>query len=155
MVMADGIVLKSVNVIPAQGYAGDVSPQDAWQILAQNKDAVLIDVRTTAEWAYVGVPDLSGLGKQPVLAQWQVYPAMQVDAGFAAELARQGIGGERPLLFLCRSGVRSKAAAQAMTQAGAANCYNIVDGFEGPLDSAGHRGTVGGWKQVGLPWQQK
>lgn len=153
--MADGIVVKSLNVIPAQGYAGDLTPRDAWQLLAQDKDAVLVDVRTTAEWNYVGLPDLSSIGKQPVLVEWQVFPSMQVNPGFVAALSQQNVGGERPILFLCRSGVRSKAAAQAMTQSGAANCYNIVDGFEGSLDGAGHRGTVGGWKQVGLPWQQK
>lgn len=154
-IVMDGIVVKSLNVIQAQGYAGDVSPQDAWQLLSQNKDAVLVDVRTTAEWSYVGLPDLSSIGKQPVLLQWQVYPAMQVNADFVAALSKDGIGGERPILFLCRSGVRSKAAAMAMTQAGATHCYNISDGFEGPIDKAGHRGTVAGWKQAGLPWLQK
>lgn len=151
----DGIAVKSLNVIQGQGYAGDLAPQDAWRLLTENKDAVLVDVRTTAEWGYVGVPDLSGIGKQPVLLEWQVYPSMQVNADFVATLSKDGIGGERPILFLCRSGVRSKAAAQAMTQAGARHCYNISDGFEGPIDRAGHRGAVAGWKQSGLPWLQK
>jgi rhodanese-related sulfurtransferase len=154
-IVMDGIVVKPIDVIHGQGYAGDVSPSDAWQLLSENKDAVLVDVRTTAEWNYVGVPDLSQLGKQPVLLEWQVYPTMQVNADFVAALSKNGIGGERPVLFLCRSGVRSKAAAQAMTQAGATRCYNISDGFEGPMDKAGHRGAVAGWKQSGLPWQQK
>jgi rhodanese-related sulfurtransferase len=151
----DGIVVKSIDVIHGHGYAGDVSPKDAWRLLSENKDAVLVDCRTTAEWSYVGVPDLSQLGKEPVLLQWQVYPTMQVNADFVATLGQNGIGGERPVLFLCRSGVRSKAAAQALTQAGATRCYNISDGFEGPIDRSGHRGTVAGWKQSGLPWQQK
>ncbi|MGE0151950.1 MAG: rhodanese-like domain-containing protein [Reyranellaceae bacterium] len=151
----DGIVVKSIDVIQGQGYAGDVSPLDAWRLLSENKDAVLVDVRTTAEWSYVGIPDLSPLGKQPVLLEWQVYPAMQVNADFVATLAKHGLDGERPILFLCRSGVRSKAAAQAMTRAGASRCYNVSDGFEGPIDQAGHRGTVAGWKQSGLPWLQK
>jgi rhodanese-related sulfurtransferase len=143
------------DVIPAHGYAGDVAPKTAWQILTQHPDAVLVDVRTTAEWNYVGAPDLRSLNKQIVPIEWQVYPAMQVNAGFAAALHDAGIAGDRPVLFLCRSGVRSKAAAQAMTAAGMARCYNIIDGFEGPADPAGHRGAVAGWKASGLPWQQK
>jgi rhodanese-related sulfurtransferase len=151
----DGIVVKSIDVIQGHGYAGDITPADAWRLLSEDKSAVLVDVRTTAEWSYVGVPDLSQLGKEPLLLQWQVFPSMQVNADFVAALTKNGIGGEQPILFLCRSGVRSKAAAQAMTQAGASRCYNISDGFEGPIDRAGHRGTVAGWKQSNLPWLQK
>jgi len=152
--MADGMTSEP-NVIPAHGYAGDVSPNSAWQMLERDADAVLVDVRTTAEWNYVGAPDLRGLGKQIVPVEWQVYPTMQVNAGFADALRAAGIAGDRPVLFLCRSGVRSKAAAQAMTAAGMSRCYNIIDGFEGPPDQAGHRGAVAGWKAAGLPWQQK
>ena len=152
---ADGIAVNSFDVIPAQGYAGDVSPKDAWRMLSEDRSAVLVDVRTTAEWSYVGLPDLSGIGKRPVLVEWQVFPAMQVNADFVAQLAAQGVSGAAPVLFLCRSGVRSKAAAQALTQAGGKACYNVSDGFEGPLDGDGHRGTVAGWKRSGLPWLQK
>ena len=152
--VADGMTTID-QVIPAQGYAGDVAPKTAWQILEREKNAVLVDVRTTAEWNYVGAPDLRSLGKQNVLVEWQVYPTMQVNAGFADALKAAGIAGDRPVLFLCRSGVRSKAAAQAMTAAGMSRCYNIIDGFEGPPDQAGHRGAVAGWKASGLPWQQK
>jgi rhodanese-related sulfurtransferase len=152
--VADGMTTID-DVIPAQGYAGDVSPKTAWQILEREKNAVLVDVRTTAEWNYVGAPDLSALGKRNVPVEWQVYPAMQINAGFADALKAAGIGNDQPVLFLCRSGVRSKAAAQAMTAAGMSRCYNILDGFEGPADQAGHRGAVAGWKANGLPWQQK
>lgn len=152
---ADGIAVNPFDVTPAHGYAGDVTPTEAWRLLSERQDSVLVDVRTTAEWSYVGVPDLSRIGKQPVLLEWQVYPAMQVNADFVSTLHGSGIDGDRPILFLCRSGVRSKAAAQAMTQAGATRCYNVSDGFEGPLDQAGHRGAVAGWKQAGLPWLQK
>ncbi len=152
--VADGMTTID-DVIPAQGYAGDVSPKSAWEILERETNAVLVDVRTTAEWNYVGAPDLRSLNKQPVPVQWQVYPVMQVNAGFAEALRAAGIAGDRPVLFLCRSGVRSKAAALAMTAAGMKRCYNIIDGFEGPADQAGHRGTVSGWKISGLPWQQK
>lgn len=152
--VADGMTTID-DVIPAQGYAGDVSPKAAWQILEREAQAVLVDVRTTAEWNYVGAPDLRSLGKQPVAIEWQVYPTMQVNPGFADAMRAAGISSDRPVLFLCRSGVRSKAAAQAMTAQGMARCYNIIDGFEGPADQAGHRGTVAGWKISGLPWQQK
>lgn len=152
--MADDMTSKD-NVIPAPGYAGDVSPDTAWKMLEREADAVLVDVRTGAEWSYVGIPDLGKLGKKIVPIEWQVYPTMQVNPGFADALHKAGVFGDRPALFLCRSGVRSKAAAQAMTARGMTRCYNIVDGFEGPVDPAGHRGTTGGWKAAGLPWQQK
>lgn len=152
--MADGMT-TSDDVIPASGYAGDVSPNAAWNMLEHEADAVLVDVRTSAEWNYVGVPDLAKLGKKIVPVEWQVYPTMQVNAGFAEALSQAGISGQRPVLFLCRSGVRSKAAAQAMTAHGMTRCYNILDGFEGPVDRAGHRGGTAGWKAAGLPWQQK
>jgi rhodanese-related sulfurtransferase len=118
--------------------------------------ATLIDVRTTAEWAYVGVPDTRALGKTPVMLEWQVFPSMRVDADFATKLANQlGTDLEATLLMLCRSGARSAAAAKAMTAAGYRRCLNVADGFEGPLDAAGHRGTTSGWKADGLPWSQK
>lgn len=139
----------------AAGYAGDLSPQQAWELLQQDKDAVLVDVRTPAEWEYVGFPDLSALDREPLFLPWQLYPAMTVNPEFVAALKGAGLSGARPVLFLCRSGVRSKAAAIAMTGAGMTRCYNIADGFEGPLDAARHRGTASGWKAAGLPWVQK
>ncbi len=135
-------------------YAGDLSPEQAWTLLKDESGAVLVDVRTQPEWSFVGLPDLSSVGKAPVTLAWQLYPAMQVNDRFAAELAAKGIGPEQPLLFLCRSGARSQAAAVAMTQAGYRRCYNIAGGFEGPHDAAKHRGTVAGWKHAGLPWSQ-
>lgn len=152
---ADGAALDSDKVIPAQGYAGDVTPRLAWSILQNDSDAVLVDVRTTAEWSYVGFPDLGTLGKQPVFLEWQIFPSMQVNADFAAALRKAGIDGARQVVLLCRSGVRSKAAAMALTKTGMTRCYNIIDGFEGPLDGTGHRGRLGGWKAAGLPWVQK
>jgi rhodanese-related sulfurtransferase len=137
-----------------EGYAGDLTPQEAWSLLARNKDAVLVDVRTSAEWTYVGVPDLTSLGKQPVFLSWQVFPSMQVNPDFASTLEAEGFDRDAPLIFLCRSGGRSKAAAIAMTERGYTRCHNLQDGFEGNPDSAGHRGTRGGWKAVALPWKQ-
>jgi rhodanese-related sulfurtransferase len=135
-------------------YAGEITPADAWTQLSQDSRAWLIDVRTQAEWVYVGLPDLASLEKQPVLLSWQLFPHMNRNEAFAEQLAAQGIGTGDTLLFICRSGVRSKAAAELMTGLGYASCWNVTDGFEGPLDDARHRGGKGGWKAAGLPWIQ-
>ncbi len=134
-------------------YTGDVTPSETYAALAADPDAVLVDVRTTAEWAYVGLPDLSSLGKQVVTIEWQRYPSGAVNDRFIDELRDAGIEGERPLYFLCRSGVRSKHAASAATAAGFGPAYNILDGFEGPHDNRQHR-VVAGCKVEGLPWRQ-
>ena len=137
-----------------EGYAGDIMPAEAWKILADAPKAVLIDVRTTAEWVYVGQADISSLSKETVLLEWKVFPAMESNPEFVGELSAKISDKDAPLLFLCRSGVRSKAAAITMTAEGYATCYNIATGFEGDKDSDGHRGHVGGWKVEGLPWMQ-
>jgi rhodanese-related sulfurtransferase len=135
-------------------YAGDISPRQAWDMLKSDPKAVLVDVRTPPEWAYVGQPDLATVGKQPINLQWQVFPAMNVNPDFAKTLKAQGVAPDSKLLFLCRSGVRSLAAAQLMAAEGFAQSYNIAGGFEGPHDSHRHRGTTAGWKAEGLPWFQ-
>ncbi|MCR6630659.1 MAG: rhodanese-like domain-containing protein [Magnetospirillum sp.] len=135
-------------------YAGDLTPTQAWERLQSEPNAKLIDVRTQAEWTYVGIPDLAGLGKQPILVQWQAFPAMSRNDAFADQLKSQGVQPGDTLLFLCRSGVRSKAAAELMTQLGFGAAYNILEGFEGPLDGSRHRGGAAGWKATGLPWVQ-
>jgi rhodanese-related sulfurtransferase len=132
------------------GYAGDLNPEESWELLATNPDAVLVDVRTDAEWRYVGVPDTSGLGKGALLVEWNTARGRNPD--FIAELEAHGIK-HGPVLFLCRSGQRSIAAAQAATQAGIEPSYNINEGFEGAVDANGHRGGTG-WKASGLPWRQ-
>jgi rhodanese-related sulfurtransferase len=140
------------------GYAGDLLATDAYALLEGDASSVLIDVRTEAEWAYVGRPDIRELGKTPFFLEWQSYPSLQVDADFASHLAAllDSAGVERgaSLVFLCRSGARSRQAAMAMTSAGWAPCFNVSDGFEGPLDGSRRRGGVGGWKAGGLPWAQ-
>ena len=137
-------------------YAGDIGPDEAWQLLQQG--ALLIDVRTDAEWNFVGLPDLTLLGKDPLLVSWQAYPDMDLNPHFADDLHRQisDSGGvqETPLVFLCRSGARSRAAAITMTRRGFTACYNLAGGFEGDRDRQGHRGHVNGWKAAGLPWKQ-
>ena len=135
----------------SQGYAGDLNPDESWQLLSTNPDAVLVDVRTDAEWKFVGVPDAPS-GKQPVFVEWNRATGRNPD--FVEELAAHGITpGTGPVLFLCRSGVRSVAAAQAATAAGIEQAYNITEGFEGNIDQNGHRGRTG-WKASGLPWHQ-
>ena len=137
-----------------KGYAGDISPSEAWRKLETNPKAVLVDVRTQPEWVYVGLPALDQLNRQPVCVSWQVYPGMSQNPSFAAELGAQGVTSENTVLFLCRSGARSAAAAAFMTSQGWTKCFNVADGFEGNLDQDRHRGRLGGWKAEGLPWKQ-
>ncbi len=140
------------------GYAGDLSAQEAFKGLSSNEQAVLVDVRTRAEWSFVGLPDLRAIGKEPILSEWQSFPPSGPRPEFVADvsdlLAKKGLDQNAPIYFLCRSGARSQAAAIALTQAGYTQCFNISDGFEGPLDADGHRGTQSGWKASGLPWIQ-
>ncbi len=138
-----------------RAYAGELSPKEAWELLANDPKAMLVDCRTLPEWMFVGVPDLKELSKKPIFAAWQVYPGMQQNPAFADQLRAGGADGDTPLLFICRSGNRSKAAAIAMTEQGFKRCYNVAQGFEGPGDKRSHRGTKGGWKAVGLPWVQE
>lgn len=133
----------------------DIGPSDTWAALRADPDAVLIDVRTDAEWNFVGLPDLSEVGKQVLLIPWQLYPSMQVNAGFAEDLRKAGLTGEHKLYFLCRSGARSRSAGEAAVAAGFPTSFNVADGFEGPIDHEGHRGAVAGWKAEGLPWRQR
>jgi rhodanese-related sulfurtransferase len=133
----------------------NVLPGRVWEALQRNKQAQLVDVRTDAEWAFVGVPDLSAAAKQTVLIPWQTYPSMQVNPEFTAQLRKAGLGPEHAVYFICRSGARSMAAAQAAQAAGFPTVHNVEDGFEGPPDAEGHRGTVSGWKAEGLPWRQR
>jgi rhodanese-related sulfurtransferase len=142
------------QVASAAGYAGDVSPSIAWKILSERPDAVLIDVRTPAEWNFVGLPDLTTLGKKPALLAWQVFPEMRLNPDFVPTLSGAVADKDTPLLFLCRSGARSAAAAKALTAAGYTTCLNVADGFEGPLDQQAKRGAAAGWKAAGLPWRQ-
>lgn len=134
-------------------YAGDVDPADAYAALQADPDAVLVDVRNSAEWSYVGLPDLSQIGKRVIPLEWQRFPDGALNGSFVEQLREAGVGEGAPIYFLCRSGVRSAAAATVATAAGLGPAYNVSDGFEGPLDQDGHR-AVSGWKAVGLPWRQ-
>jgi rhodanese-related sulfurtransferase len=103
---------------------------------------------------FVGLPDLSSVDRRPVLQSWQVFPAMEVDGNFVAEISRQIPDRDAPIVFICRSGGRSRAAASAVAAAGYRRCYNLAGGFEGNPDAQRHRGKTDGWKAAGLPWIQ-
>jgi len=132
----------------------DVRPKTAFDAVADASPALVVDVRTRAEWAYVGIVDLSAAGTQPVLIEWQTFPDMTVDPGFGDALAHACPDKETALYFLCRSGARSLSAAREMAARGYTKVFNIADGFEGPPDDRGHRGNLAGWKAEGLPWRQ-
>ena len=136
------------------GYAGTVSVEDAWRLLADDPNAVLVDVRTQAEWSYVGVPDLSSLGKETALVQWKVFPGMVTNENFAGELAELGVTSDKAALIICRTVNRSPQAATALAALGYDRCYVVDSGFEGQPDEHKHRGTRDGWKTAGLPWTQ-
>jgi rhodanese-related sulfurtransferase len=125
-------------------YAGDLTASAAFELVRDNPDAVLVDVRTTAEWAHVGVPDLSELGKVVVFLEWQQGPQRSLNPAFVDEL-KQAVPPDVPVVMICRSGVRSVAAAHAATAAGLGPAYNVLEGFEG----------AGGWQRNGLPWGQQ
>jgi rhodanese-related sulfurtransferase len=135
-----------------------VSVEDAWARLKGDAGSVLIDVRTIAEWAYVGLPDLSQIGKRPVLVEWQGFPDDRLNTSFVERITEAlgplGATRDTELFFICRSGARSLKAAQAMAAAGYSRCRNVAEGFEGPLDPERHRGRLAGWKARGLPWVQ-
>ena len=130
--------------VPAQGYAGDISPQLAFQWM-QSGQAVLVDVRTDAERAWVGyVPGA-------VAVAWKQWPSMSMNPDF--DTGVRNAAESKKLVLLCRSGVRSIAAAKRATELGL-EAYNILEGFEGDANEHGHRGLLGGWRLRGLPWRQ-
>ena len=135
-------------------YAGDVSVGDSWARLREDTSAVMIDVRTRAEWSYVGLPDLTEAGKEIAAIEWQTFPSGEPNPSFLDDVKALGAPSDAPLFFICRSGARSQSAAIAVTAAGYSQCFNVAGGFEGDRDENNHRGTRGGWKAAGLPWRQ-
>ena len=129
-------------------HQGDISPAEAYQRLQNNPAAVLIDVRTQPEWVFVGEPAVERL----IRLSWQVFPSMQVNGNFVAEVEQLGLPKDAEILCICRSGARSASAASALTQAGYSNAWNVAEGFEGDKDANGQRGKTGGWRLAGLPW---
>ena len=127
-------------------YAGAVTPPEAHR-LAQSGAATIIDVRTRPEWEFVGRIEGSRL------VEWRAWGATDPNPDFVAQVAAV-LRPDEPVLLLCRSGVRSHHAAQALAAAGFGRAYNVLEGFEGDRDARGHRSTVGGWRFAGLPWIQ-
>jgi rhodanese-related sulfurtransferase len=128
-------------------YAGDLTPQEAWDKLEEG--AILVDVRTEGEWAHIGIPDTKATDNDPLFIQW-TFPGGTPNPDFISSLTQQAPeDSSTELIFLCRSGQRSIAAAIAATQAGFTS-YNVLEGFEGEPDRYGER-TVNGWKNRGLP----
>jgi rhodanese-related sulfurtransferase len=125
----------------------------------QNENAILIDVRTDAEFAFVGMVDLSSFNKEAICLPWKIFPSMNLNPRFQMmlEKALTQICPEpkkAELIFMCRSGARSFEAARFMAESGYENCYNLTFGFEGEADQNGHRGNINGWKACNLPWRQ-
>ena len=143
-------ILKSQQLAPNPGlpYAGAVSPRIAYEILEKLPEARIVDVRTHAEREWVGrVPD-------SIHIEWNQWPGGTRNPDFAASLSAALPSKQTPLFFLCRSGVRSHAAATLAKELGYEYAFNILEGFEGDKNAQGHRNTVGGWRVAGLPWVQ-
>ena len=127
-------------------YAGELTPIEAWRLFDAGA-ARIVDVRTRPEWEFVGrVTDVP-------LVEWRRYGAQEPNPQFLRELSEVAAHDE-PLLFLCRSGVRSHHAAELAARAGYTRAFNVVEGFEGDLDATRRRGVLGGWRSAGLPWEQ-
>ena len=135
-------------------YAGDISATEAWDRLRDDPKAQLLDVRTVAEWNFVGLPDLSSIGRHVHCVEWQSFPSGAQNPGFVAEASKTLGDAKAQVMVICRSGARSRAAAIALTQAGFTQAFNIAGGFEGDADAQRHRGNINGWKAGGLPWRQ-
>jgi rhodanese-related sulfurtransferase len=127
-------------------YEGALTPREAWDVWQLAPGARLVDVRTQAEWDWVGrIPGAVDI-------EWQTYPGHPRNPHFLASLAHQ-VDPESLVMFICRSGQRSHFAAIAATEAGYRDSYNVLEGFEGDKDAHGQRGKVGGWRFAGLPWK--
>lgn len=134
------------------GYAGDVSPSEAWTELSRNLVSKLIDVRTNPEWTYSGFPNLASIGKRAEGVSYKLYPNFDVNPDFLKQLGQVAPDKSVPLYFMCRGGVRSLDAAKAATAAGWQACYNIACGFDGKTNDQQQRGTIDGWRASNLPW---
>ena len=130
-------------------YTGAVTPAEAYQLATEHPKVMLVDVRTNAERDWIGrvaLPDATHAA-----VQWTLYPGAQPNSQFIEQLNAVA-ATDTVLLFLCRSGIRSRHAAKLATESGFQHCFDILEGFEGDRDAAGHRKTIGGWCYAGLPW---
>lgn len=125
-----------------------VKPNEAYEILQRDAAALLVDCRTEIEFFYVGHPTGA------VNIEWHMSPDFEVNPNFAGEVLREAGNKERPVLLICRSGKRTLEAGAALEAEGFSDVTNVLEGFEGDLDEDFHRGTLGGWRRAGLPWEQ-
>jgi rhodanese-related sulfurtransferase len=126
----------------------NLNPQEAWDFLQTNTDAILVDVRTKIEHGFVGRP------MNAIHIAWKEAPAWQINPNFISDIEKIVTNKDTPVLLLCRSGQRSLEAAKVLEDIGFTRLVNIIDGFEGPLDQNNHRGNLGGWRFNNLPWIQ-
>ena len=149
MTTTETILAQARQRAPGQPYAGAVTPEEAFALVQGDPRVKLVDVRTNAERDWVGrvaIPEA-----QHLAVQWATYPGGAPNPAFGAQL--EGVARkDEVLLFLCRSGVRSRHSARVATEHGFAESYDILEGFEGDRDAEGHRKTIGGWCKAGLPW---
>ena len=139
----------------ANGYDGDVTPHTAYEILSRDAAAKLVDVRTSAEWTFVGIPNVSSINQEAKFISWQMFPEMSLNDNFIKMLEAAIPDKTSSVLFLCRSGARSASAARLAKAHGYEASFNIAGGFEGDANREHHRGGVNGWKSDKLPWVQQ
>ena len=131
-------------------YAGAVTPEEAFRLLQENQNVMLVDVRTNAERDWVGRVQIAE--SQHKAVQWSLYPGGTANPDFMNQLREAIPSSDTVILFLCRSGVRSRHGAKLASEHGYTACFDILQGFEGDKDTHGHRKTVGGWCSADLPW---
>ena len=135
-------------------YINDITSKECFSKLSKVSNSYLVDVRTTPEWEFIGVPDLSSINKKVMFISWQVYPKMKINSSFENRIDALNIKKNDKIFLICRSGKRSYDAAKFLSSVGYNYCYNITDGFEGDKDDLNHRSTINGWKYNNLPWKQ-
>jgi len=133
----------------------NISSQECFKKLSIEVHSHLIDVRTKPEWIYIGVPDLSLINKKVIFISWQVYPEMEINKFFENQIIESNIKKDDNLYFICRSGQRSHDAAKFLDSRSFANCFNVIDGFEGNLNHERQRASIDGWQFNKLPWKQQ
>lgn len=138
-----------------------LNPSEAFELLKNDSNSILVDVRTNEEFNFVGTANPQDFGGRMILLPWQTLPDMQINVRFEDVLAQEtkklfgDKAEEAKIIFMCRSGARSYQAANQALMLGYQNCYNLAGGFEGDVNSEGHRGKTNGWKASSLPWRQK
>ena len=135
-------------------YICGITSQECFSKLSKVYNSYLVDVRTTPEWKFIGVPDLSSINKNVIFISWHVYPKMKINSSFENRIDESNIKKNDKIFLICRSGKRSYDAAKFLSSVGYSYCFNVTDGFEGDKDDLNHRSTINGWKYNNLPWKQ-